>query len=310
VASRDRQRGRLAAKELGAQAGGAVDDLLAESVDAIIVSSASGDHPADLQACLGLGAPVLCEKPIALTVEESRQAVDAAERAGVTLQAGFQRRFDAGFVEARRRIASGELGNLYSIRLVSHDRTPPSADSLTGKGSIFRDLHVHDFDLARWLTGAEVDEVVAVSATRTEFTYLTKQGDADTTAILLRMTNGVIVTITGSRHNPAGHDVRAELFGSQDSIAVGFDTHTALTAVGTDPLHWDTSIRYGDFLDRFRAAFADETRAFLDVASGLAPNPCPGAEAVEALRIALAAEESDRTGRPIRPTDVKSHDAD
>jgi hypothetical protein len=111
--------------------------------------------------------------------------------------------------EARQHITSGELGDLYSIRLVSHNRQPPPERCLTGKGSIYLDLHVHDFDLARWLTEDNVADIVTVAADRTPYDYLAESGDADTTSIVLRMRNGVMVTITGARHSPAGHDVRA-----------------------------------------------------------------------------------------------------
>jgi myo-inositol 2-dehydrogenase / D-chiro-inositol 1-dehydrogenase len=304
IASTDRDRAARAATEAAAHAFGTTDEILRLVPDAVVISSATADHPAQLSACIELGVPVLCEKPLAATLAASEAAVSAADRASVTIQVGFQRRFDAGFAAAFQRVRSGQIGNLYSVRLTSHDHHPAPERYFPGRGSVFRDLHVHDFDLARWLTDDEVEEVTAIGATRTDYEYLASYADPDVTGILLRMRGGIPVQISGAQHDPAGHDVRAELFGSQDSLAVGFDSRMALTRVPSDNGGPPPAGRHTGFLDRFEQAFREETRAFLDVVTGLRANPCPGSEAVEALRVAIAAEQSYRERRTVRVTDT------
>lgn len=304
VGSASPERARAAARDTQAHAAGDIDDMLAARPDAVVVATATTDHANHVQRCLPLGVPVLCEKPLANTLTESEAVVTAAERAGVLLQIGFQRRFDPGFRAAYERISTGQVGRLYSLQLTSHDHLPPPERYLPTRGSVFRDLHVHDFDLARWLTNEEIDLVFALGANRTEYEYLSAHNDPDSTAMVLHTRGGIPVLISGAQHDPVGHDVRAEIFGSDDSLAVGLD-RLALTSVDgarTTP----QSNHYTNFLDRFYHAFVDEVHAFLDVVAGTRANPCPGSEAVEALRIALAAERSVREHRAIRIAEVTS----
>jgi myo-inositol 2-dehydrogenase/D-chiro-inositol 1-dehydrogenase len=219
------------------------------------------------------------------------------ESFGAILQIGFQRRFDAGYQEARRRIDAGELGVLYSLRLATHDPEPPHEAYIPQSGGIFRDLHIHDFDILRWLTGSEAAEVYAQGSVR-KFAMFATYGDVDTAAALIRMTNGVLAVLTGGRQDPLGYDVRAEIFGSGDSISVGLDQHTPLhsaepgVTVPQEP-------PYPNFQVRFLSAYQAELACFLDVARGWATNPCKARDALEALRIAMAADMSVAQHRPV-----------
>jgi myo-inositol 2-dehydrogenase/D-chiro-inositol 1-dehydrogenase len=304
IGSRDHGRAEAAAAATGAQGAGSVEDLLGQELDAVVISSATADHPAQIAACLERGLPTLCEKPVATTLEESRELVERAERAGTPLQIAFQRRFDAGFAAARERIASGALGTIYSIRLASHDRDPPPEHFVPTSGGIFRDLHVHDFDLARWLADEEVESVFALGVNRSRFDYFERNGDVDTTAIVLRMESGLPVLVSGGRHDPLGHEVRAEVFGSDDTIAVGLDRRTPLRSVEAG-MPGPPANPYAGFIDRFTQAFLDETAAFVDVVQGRRENPCPGSAAVEATRVALACERSHAEHRVLRVAEVE-----
>jgi len=242
---------------------------------------------------------MLCEKPIALTLAETRAALDAA---GDLVQVAFERRFDPGFAEARRLVATGALGTLYSVRMVSFDHEPSPEHFIPGSGGIFRDMLIHDLDTARWLTGAEVEQVYAVGAVR-QWERFAKHGDVDTAAILLTMTDGVPVVVSGSRHDPRGYDCRAELLGSEDSVAVGLDGRTPLRSVeaAAPP---PTGDPYTAFLNRFGAAFDAELRAWLEFVRGERDNPCPGIEALHALRVAVACDRSRAEGRPVTVASV------
>jgi len=289
---------------VGSIRAGTVESALDARPDAVVISSATPDHPAQIRACAARELPMLCEKPIALTLRKTRDALDAG---GDLLQVSFQRRFDPGFAEARRLVAEGALGTLYSVRMCAYDHEPSPEHFIPSSGGIFRDLHIHDFDVARWLTGSEVDRVYAVGAVR-RWERFAQHGDVDTSAILLTMADGLPVVITGSRHDPRGYDFRVELLASDDSIAVGLDERTPLKSVeaqaptlGARP--------YEGFLDRFAAAFDAELRAWLEFVRGERGNPCPGAEALHALRVAVACDRSRAQGRVVAMSEVSDDDA-
>lgn len=241
VASRDRARGRTR------------DEVLAEELDAAVISSSTDRHPEDVAACVERGLPILCEKPIALTLKETCEVLDRVAKAGATLQVSFQRRFDRGFAAARAAVEDGSVGTLYLLRLVSHDHEPSPEHYIPTSGGIFRDLHVHDFDIARWLTGMEVMEVYT-SITVRKWQRFAHHGDGDTASALLTMADGLPVLLSGTRHSPHGYDFRAEVFGSDDSIAVGLGPRTPMRSVEPDgpPL---PEAPWRGFLDRFGAAF-------------------------------------------------------
>jgi myo-inositol 2-dehydrogenase/D-chiro-inositol 1-dehydrogenase len=228
--------------------------------------------------------------------------VEAVESSGAMLQIGFQRRFDAGYAEARRLVESGALGTVYSVRLATHDPGPPPEEYVAASGGIFRDLHIHDFDVLRWLTGQEVDEVYAAGGVL-GFDFFARHGDVDTSAALITMRDGTIAVLTGGRHDPLGYDVRAEIFGSKDSVAVGVDARTPLRSVelGVPP---PEKPAYPDFQERFPDAYRAEMKHFLSLARGEADNPCTVRDALEALKIAIAADLSLAEHRPVALSEV------
>jgi len=282
--------------------GSPLEELLDEHVDAAIVSSSTADHPAHIAACVERGLPVLSEKPIALTLRETSETLDRVRAAGGMLQVSFQRRFDPGFAAARAAVEDGSLGTLYVIRLNSHDHEPSPEHYIPTSGGIFRDLHVHDFDIARWLTGTEVMAVYTAITVR-KWERFAHHGDADTAAVLMTMADGLPVLLSGTRHSPHGYDFRAELFGSDDSVAVGLGPRTPIRSLepGGPQLPDDP---WRGFLDRFGAAFEAEFDAWLEVVAGARANPCPGEEALEALRVAVACDRSAREGVPVRVEEV------
>ena len=303
VGSRDRDRGRALAAKIDAESGGYAD-VLDAPLDALVVSTATPDHADLVEQGARRGIPILCEKPIALSLAETERAVTAAEEAGVPVQISFQRRFDPGWREAKRLHDGGALGVLYVIRIVSHDHEPSPPDYVPTSGGIFRDLHVHDFDVVRWLTGREVERVFAVGAVR-KWERFAAHGDVDTTAVTLVLDDGTPVVISGTRHDPRGYDFRAEIFGSEDSVAVGLDARTPLrsleegwSGLGGEP--------YRGFLDRFAASFDAEMEAFLELVRGERGNPCPARESVAALLVALACDLSRVEGRPVSLAEVQA----
>ena len=278
-------------------------DAIAHDVaDAYVVTVGTDAHDAVLSQILPFGKPVLCEKPIALTTEATSTFIDLAAAHDTPLQIGFQRRFDPGIRAIYERITRGDVGTLYALNMQSRDHVPSDRAFIAGSGGIFRDLHVHDFDLVRWLTNSEVATVFARSAVREHLDYRDFD-DADVSSVLATTSTGVHVSIQGARHDALGHDVRLEVFGSQDSVVAGLNERTPIrTSDGNLMLPADV---YRDFIDRFRDAFAQETRAFIAFAQGSEPNPCPPSAALESLRIAIACERSIARGTPVEVAEVR-----
>lgn len=309
VSNRSADRAEELAARLGATAVPA-DRVpgLAGTVDAVAVTSATEFHAAALEQVLPWGRPVLCEKPIALTLAGSRRLVDLAAAHGAALQVGFQRRFDPGLLAVQQRAASGGLGTLYALRLLSHDHEPGRPEFIASSGGILRDLHVHDLDLAAWLTGSAVASVYATLAVREHRQYaVTHAGaaapvpDGDVSLLHLRTESGVQVSVHGARHDPRGHDVRVEVFGSQDSVSAGLTRRTPLLTLDDDLLGSEPP--YGGFVERFREAFRAETAAFVDLVAG-GPNPCPPEAALAALQAAIACEVSLLRGAPVAVAEI------
>jgi myo-inositol 2-dehydrogenase/D-chiro-inositol 1-dehydrogenase len=242
-----------------------------------------------LDQLIPLGKPILCEKPISLTVEETDLVIDKCKKHGTEIQVGFQRRFDPPISIAAKKVSAGQVGTLYAMHMYAHDHQPSTLEFLEGSGSIYRDLHVHDFDLVRWITQSEIKKVYATQAVREHQQYA-KYNDADVSLISLITESGVQVALTGTRHNPVGHDVRFEVFGSKDSIAVGLNLKTPIHDIESEIGF--NEIRYSGFIERFRRAFTEESHAFIRFVERKTSNPCPPINAREALRVAIACEES------------------
>ncbi len=199
-------------------------------------------------------------------------------------------------------VESGALGTLYAVRLAGHDPAPPHESYIPQSGGLFRDFSIHDFDILRWLTGDEVEEVYADGGVL-GFPMFAKYGDVDTAVATLRLHRGTMAVLTVARHDPLGYDIRAELFGSGDSISVGLGPRTPMRSVepGVPP---PAGPAWPDFLDRFGEAYAAEFAEFMRVAMGETQSPCTAHDGVAALRIAEAATRSLHEHRPVRLEEI------
>lgn len=297
----DPSRAAAVAEEVSGQAVPDLDTLL-ERADALVIASSAETHAPFLHRAADAGVPTLCEKPIALDLESSRAAVQAVEDAGVTAQIGFQRRFDRGYQALHDRIARGEVGTLYLLRHVSHDHDTPPPDYVAGSGGIYKDNLIHDFDVARFLTGDDVIEVYATGSVLVA-PYFADHDDVDTAAVVLRFSSGALAIMSGTRHDPIGYDVRVEVFGSNDSLAAGWNERTPLAAVDGErtPPHDP----YRTWLGRFGDAYRLELRSFVEaVESGNVGVAATARDAHEALRIAVACQVSQEQRRAVRLDEV------
>jgi myo-inositol 2-dehydrogenase/D-chiro-inositol 1-dehydrogenase len=295
------ERAADVAATVGAVGASSIDAAL-DAADAVVIAAATTAHAELIRAAIGRGKPTFCEKPLAATLEDTIAVAADIEGSGLPFQLGFQRRFDPGYREARRLIEGGSLGTLYAVRLAGHDPEPPHEAYIPQSGGLFRDFSIHDFDVLRWLTGTEVEEVYADGGVR-GFPVFAKYGDVDTAVATLRLVDGPFTVLTTTRHDPLGYDVRAEIFGSGDSISVGLGPRTPLRSVepGVPP---PAGPAWTDFLVRFESAYAAEFEAFVAVARGELASPCTARDGVAALRVAEAADRSLHEHRPVRLDEI------
>ncbi|MDV7223482.1 Gfo/Idh/MocA family protein [Streptomyces prunicolor] len=298
----DPVRAQELANRLGETAAPSTEEIFKWGVDAVVITTATSAHAELIGRAARSGLPVFCEKPIALDLPGSLQAIAEVETAGTILQMGFQRRFDAGYTGAREAVRSGRLGRLHTVRAMTSDQTPPPAAYLPISGGLYRDTLIHDFDMLRWVTGHEVVDVYATGSDAGPAIFR-EAGDIDTAAAVLTLDDGTLATTTAARLNGAGYDVRMELAGELDQVVVGLDDRTPIAS--TEPSGPPAATKpWTGFLERFAPAYEAELIAFVEVVVGQRTNPCDGREALQALRIAEACEVSRREHRPVRLAEI------
>lgn len=291
-----------AAARLGCESVAEVREIFSAGIDAVVVATATSSHEELLLAGVDAGLPVFCEKPVATDLQGTLRVVERVRASDVPVQIGFQRRFDAGYGAARAALRDGRIGDLHRVHMVTADAAPPAADYIPTSGGLFRDCHIHDFDVLRWVTGREVVDVLAVGSNRGA-SFFAAAGDVDNSAGLLTLDDGTLVTFHGARYNGGGHDVRMELAGTKATYAVGLDERSALTSAEPG-VEFPGGAPYPTFWERFRPAYVAEINAFLELVLNGGPSPCTVEDALAALYVAEAAEISRREGRRVEVAEV------
>ncbi|MEI2774989.1 MAG: Gfo/Idh/MocA family oxidoreductase [Tetrasphaera sp.] len=302
LADVDAAAARRVADELGLDAVADPEALVAAGIDALVIATATPGHAPLLRRGLISGIPTFCEKPVAASLAETLELAALEESSHTPAQIGFQRRFDTGYQRARAAVASGELGTLHAVRATTHDQAPPPAAYIRASGGIFADCNIHDFDIIRFVTGREATAVFATGENKGDPVF-TQEGDVDTAAAIITMDDGTLVTVTSTRYNGAGHDIRMELTGSAGAVAVGLDHSLALRSL-EDDVDFPTGPQCWSFLERFREAYVKELQAFIDVAAGRAASACTVRDALEATRIAQACDLSRRERRLVDLSEI------
>ncbi len=304
VADADPARARQTADKLGVEFAADVDALFAARLDGLVVATATDAHPELILRAVAAGLPVFSEKPVAGDVEGTLRVVDRIAASDVPVQIGFQRRFDAGYTNAREAVAAGRLGWIHTLRATTCDPAPPPAEYIATSGGFFRDCSVHDFDIIRWVTGREVVEVYAVGANRGA-DFFRDAGDVDTVGVVLTMDDDTIALVTGTRYNAAGYDVRLEVLGAQGNLVVGLDDGVPLRSAEPG-VAWPAGRAYPGFMERFRTAYETELAAFASLIAGqLTENPCGALDALEAFYIAEACDVSRSEHRPVQIAEIR-----
>lgn len=271
------------------------------SIDVVVICSSTDTHARFISEAAKAGKHIFCEKPISHDLATIDQALKDVEENGVKLQLGFNRRFDPNFKAARDMVAEGKIGEPQMVHIIARDPAPPPVEYIKVSGGIFLDQTIHDFDMARFLIGSEVEEVYAIGGVMID-PAIGEAGDIDTAIITLRYANGVIGTIDNSRKAVYGYDQRVEVFGSQGSVVVGNQTpHTAVhsTVNGTTsalPLYF--------FLERYTEAYIAEMKAFFACLQEDTPPPVTGIDGRIPVVMGLAAWKSYRENRPVKLSEI------
>lgn len=303
IADLDPERARAAASSVGSTTAASIDEAISSKPDGIVIAAPTSVHAGLILRAVRAGIPTFCEKPLALSLESTFAVVNEVERHDVPVQIGFQRRFDLGYRAAKEALEAGDIGELRRMHLLTCDPTPPPADFIPTSGGIYRDCHIHDFDILRWITGHEVDSIFATGANRGA-AFFSEAGDIDESAALLTLDDGTLATVQGSRYNGAGYDVRMELAGTRGNRSVGLDDRVPLTSAEPG-VNFPNGAPWPNFQERFAAAYSAELAAFVQVVAGEAQSPCTPRDALEALYIAEAAELSRHEGRVVRLDEVR-----
>ena len=291
------QAAQQCAAELGVRAARSLEEVWSDrEVRAVLIATSTDTHVALISAAVKAGKAVLCEKPVDLDLERAEGCwrTIAADRPTVML--GFNRRFDPSFRALRERLTRGEIGRLELAVITSRDPEPPPAGYIKVSGGLFRDMTIHDFDMARYLAG-DIAAVQAVGANLVD-PAIGALGDIDTCAITLRARTGALVQINNSRRSVYGYDQRLEVFGAGGMLQAGNQRATTVEASSAErTAARDPVLDF--FIERYAEAYRAELDAFVAaVEAGEPPSP-DFADGVAALRLAVAAGESLRTGRTV-----------
>ncbi len=276
--------------------------LAAGRLDAVVIASSTCAHVGNVERCAAAGVHMLCEKPLALNLEDCDRAIEAARVAGVKLMVGHVRRFDSSYLEAKRLIETGAIGVPVIVRAISGDMDPPppSFADLSVSGGLLRDSMYHDFYLSRWLMGDEIVRVYTEAGALID-EGVRSVGDVDNTVVSVRFAGGAVGTMTASRVTRYGHDLRTEVIGDEGAVQVGYFRQTPVRLLDRKGVHHDTP---KSTPDRMGEAFVRELQAFVDYVRDDTDPPVSTLDARATVAVSLAATRSIREGAPV---EVKLH---
>ncbi|TME07758.1 MAG: inositol 2-dehydrogenase [Chloroflexi bacterium] len=270
-------------------------------IEAVVICSSTDTHASIIKEAAQAGKHIFCEKPIALNLPSIDRALDAVARAGVKLQLGFNRRFDASYSRVRQAVEQGETGRLQQLHIISRDPAPPLIEYIPGSGGLFLDMTIHDFDMARFLAGSEVDEVFVMAGVMVD-PAIGEVGDVDTATILLRFSNGVIGTIENCRRAAYGYDQRVEVLGSAGAVRT--ENKYSNTAIISDSSSIRRDLPLHFYIERYTQSYVTEIEAFVDAVLHDKPVPVTGYDGRMALVLGLAAKKSLAEHRPVHLSEI------
>lgn len=278
------------------------DELLAvDGVDAVVICSPTDTHADYVVKAAKAGKQIFCEKPLDLSLEKVQEVLTMVEECGVKLMLGFNRRFDPEFKKIRELVVNNAVGNPQIIKITSRDPGPPPVSYIKVSGGMFLDMTIHDFDMARYISGKEVKEVFAKGAVMVD-PEIGEAGDIDTAVIILTFEDDTMAVVDNCRKSGYGYDQRLEVFGSKGMAHINNNfpnSHKLYTSSGISgdlPLHF--------FLERYDASYNQEIREFVDALVSGSKMPVDGNDGLQSIAIGLAAKKSLAVGRPVKLTEI------
>ena len=292
------QSAQALADQYGAKVATVEDIMKSKDVDAVLIGSPTSFHAEQIQAASNAGKAIMCEKPVSLSVDMIHETLKVVEKNKSTLMIGFNRRFDPNFAEVEARIRKGDVGDVELVTIISRDPGPPPMEYIKGSGGIFRDMMIHDFDLARFLVGEEFVVVNALGACLVD-KAIGEAGDVDTAAVQMQTRSGKIAVITNSRRATYGYDQRMEVHGSRGMIHAKNVHNTTVEFLSEQGYRADPIQNF--FLERYGAAYANELDAFITAVERGNLDPKPnGNDGLQAQKLADAATQSSKSGQPVK----------
>lgn len=278
-------------------------EILADpEIDAVLICSSTDTHsPISLEA-IAAGKHIFCEKPVDHDLGKIKAVMEALEGSDVKYQVGFNRRFDHNFAAAREAVASGKIGDLAVLKITSRDPGAPPVSYIKVSGGIFLDMTIHDFDMVRFVSGDEVEEVYAAGGVTVD-PAIGEAGDIDTAVITLRLRSGAIAVIDNCRRASYGYDQRLEAFGSKGQVAIANDTQSSAVVSDANGVTAEKPLHF--FLERYMQAYASEVAAFVDAVANDKPVPVGIEAGLQSVLIGIAAKRSLELNRPVRLSEIE-----
>ena len=270
-------------------------------VDAIVICSSTDTHCRFIIEAARAGKQIFCEKPIAFDLGEIDEALAAVDEAGLQLQIGFNRRFDANHARVKQAIERGEIGDPHTMTIISRDPSPPPIDYIKASGGLMMDMMIHDFDLSRFLLG-EAEEIYALGDVKVD-PAIGEAGDIDTAKVMLRFESGAFGSIENSRQAVYGYDQRVEVFGSKGAATTGNWHPNAVTISDAASVRRDLPLHF--FVERYFESYVSEMIAFVDAIANAKTAPVVGNDGRVPVVMAMAGMRSLRENRPVRLDEVE-----
>ena len=279
-----------------------IDAICASTdIDAVVICTPTDTHSDLIEQFVRAGKAVFCEKPVDLSVKRVQDCLKVVAAEKGVLMVGFNRRFDPDFMAVKAAIDAGKIGKVEMVTISSRDPGAPPADYITRSGGIFRDMTIHDFDMARWLLGEEVETVQAAASVLTD-PAIGKLGDFDSVNVILRTASGKQAVITNSRRAAYGYDQRIEVLGSLGAVSAQNMAEANIEIADKDGFHRPPLLNF--FMSRYTAAYANEIAGFVAAVNGETATPTTGEDGLRALALAEAALKSVAEGRTVKVTEV------
>jgi len=266
-------------------------------IDAVLICSPSDTHAEYALQLAEAGKAIFCEKPIDMSLEKAKEVVARLKENKVPMMVAFNRRFDPDFAKVKSEVVNGKIGNIQSLHIISRDPAPPPIEYIKQSGGLFKDMTIHDLDMARFIMGCDVTEVFATGSCMVD-PAIGEVGDIDTATLLLRFENGATAVIENSRKSVYGYDQRLEVFGSKGMLQIKNPLMTNVAGSDVKGSHSDVNLNF--FIDRYEASYLNEIHSFIEALTNNKKMPVDGEDGIKSIVLADAAYVSLRENRPVK----------